>query len=190
MHYPFHSTGRLISHRNGWLFRVYMIPLRDFVKFSPLYKNRDELTPGWLVPAFHFVVVSCKQIQSHEREPEWTRSGANVALVSCKHLLNDSDTKPFLLPLGSTAIGCTLRFTAVPGFFLFGFTDGIPGTVATALLGAASAMTEVTGWELSDCCALGFFGFAGFFFSCFTGFSFTTSLAPSHKTKTQSSFKM
>ena len=32
------------------------------VKFSPRYKNRRELTPGWLAPARHFVVVSCKQI--------------------------------------------------------------------------------------------------------------------------------
>ena len=32
------------------------------VKFSPPYKNRGELTPGWLAPAWHFVVVSCKQI--------------------------------------------------------------------------------------------------------------------------------
>ena len=31
MCYPFQSTGRPISHRNGWSFRVYMIPLRDFV---------------------------------------------------------------------------------------------------------------------------------------------------------------
>ena len=31
MRYPFQSTGRPISHRNGWSFRVYMIPLRDFV---------------------------------------------------------------------------------------------------------------------------------------------------------------
>ena len=29
--YSFQSTGRPISHRNGWSFRVYMIPLRDFV---------------------------------------------------------------------------------------------------------------------------------------------------------------
>ena len=29
--YPFQSTGRPISHRNGWSFRVYMIPLRDFM---------------------------------------------------------------------------------------------------------------------------------------------------------------
>ena len=26
MRYPFQSTGRPISHRNGWSFRVYMIP--------------------------------------------------------------------------------------------------------------------------------------------------------------------
>ena len=31
MRYPFQSTGRSISHRNVWLFYVYMIPLQDFV---------------------------------------------------------------------------------------------------------------------------------------------------------------
>ena len=31
MRYPFQSTGRPISHLNVWAFRVYMIPLRDFV---------------------------------------------------------------------------------------------------------------------------------------------------------------
>ena len=31
MPYPFQATDRPISHRNGWLFRVYIIPLRDFV---------------------------------------------------------------------------------------------------------------------------------------------------------------
>ena len=35
---------------------------RTGVKFSPRYKNRGELTPGWLAPAWHFVVVSCKQM--------------------------------------------------------------------------------------------------------------------------------
>ena len=58
------------------------------VKFSPRRENRGELTPGWLAPAQHFVVVSCKQIESHEREPEWTRSGVKVAPVSCKHHLS------------------------------------------------------------------------------------------------------
>ena len=31
MGYPFQSTSGPISHRNGWSFHVYMIPLRDFV---------------------------------------------------------------------------------------------------------------------------------------------------------------
>ena len=31
------------------------------VKFSPRYNYRGELTPGWLVLAWHFVVVSCNQ---------------------------------------------------------------------------------------------------------------------------------
>ena len=93
MRYTFQSTDRPISHRNGWSFPVYMIPLRDFVKFSdlvkfsPRFENRGELTPGWLAPAWHFVVVSCKQIQSHEREPEWTRFEAKVAPLSCKQPL-------------------------------------------------------------------------------------------------------
>ena len=64
------------------------------VKFSPRYKNRGELTLGWLAPAWHFVVVSCKQIYSYEREREWTRSGAKVAPVSCKHPLSCQRTPP------------------------------------------------------------------------------------------------
>ena len=43
MRYPFQSTGRSISHRNVWLFRVYMIPLRDFV---PEWNSRPGTT-GW-----------------------------------------------------------------------------------------------------------------------------------------------
>ena len=31
MRNPFQSTGRPISYRNGWSFRVYRIPLRNFV---------------------------------------------------------------------------------------------------------------------------------------------------------------
>ena len=64
------------------------------VNFSPRYKNRGELTLRWLAPAWHFVVVSCKQIWSYEREPEWTRSGAKVAPVSCKHPLSCQRTPP------------------------------------------------------------------------------------------------
>ena len=43
MRYPFQSTGRPISHRNGWTFRVYMIPLRDFV---PEWNFRPDTRTG------------------------------------------------------------------------------------------------------------------------------------------------
>ena len=40
--YPFQSTSRPISHRNGWSFRVYIIPLRNFVPWS----SRSVTTTG------------------------------------------------------------------------------------------------------------------------------------------------
>ena len=43
MRYPFQSTGRPISHRNVWSFRVYMIPLWDFV---PEWNSRPSTTTG------------------------------------------------------------------------------------------------------------------------------------------------
>ena len=43
MRYPFQSTGRPISHRNGWSFCVYMIPLRDFV---PEWNSRPGARTG------------------------------------------------------------------------------------------------------------------------------------------------
>ena len=43
MHYPFQSTGRPISHQNGWSFRVFMIPLRDFV---PKWNSRSGARTG------------------------------------------------------------------------------------------------------------------------------------------------
>ena len=61
---------------------------RTGVKFSLRYSNRDELTPGWLAPTWRVVVVSSKQIYSHEREPEWPRAGAKVAPVSSNHALS------------------------------------------------------------------------------------------------------
>ena len=60
---------------------------RTGVKFSLRYNNRGELTPVWLVPVWHFVVVSCRQIQSHEREPKWARAGLKFAPVSRQHPL-------------------------------------------------------------------------------------------------------
>ena len=59
MRYPFQSTGRPISHRNGWSFRVYMIPLRDFVAE---WNSRPGTRTGVTRASMKFVVVSCKQI--------------------------------------------------------------------------------------------------------------------------------
>ena len=58
-------------HDTGMNFRTGM-------KISLRHKNRGELAPVWLAPAWHFVLVSCKRIQSHKREPEWTRAGMKV----------------------------------------------------------------------------------------------------------------
>ena len=43
MCYPFQSTGIPIFHRSMWSFRVYMIPLRDFV---PEWNSRPGTTTG------------------------------------------------------------------------------------------------------------------------------------------------
>ena len=68
MRYPFQSTNRPISHRSKCSFRVYMIPLRDFV---PEWNSRPGTTTGvnsrrdgWLAPTWHFVLVSCKQYRA------------------------------------------------------------------------------------------------------------------------------
>ena len=56
MRYPFQSTGKPISHRNGWSFSCLhdtVARFRTGVKFSPWYKNRGGLTPGWLAPAWN-----------------------------------------------------------------------------------------------------------------------------------------
>ena len=58
------------------------------------YNNLNGLTSGWLATAWHFVMVLCTQMSSHEGEPESTRAGAKVALVSCKHPLRVNPWKP------------------------------------------------------------------------------------------------
>ena len=75
MHYPFQSTGRPISHRNGWSFRIYMIPLRDFVlewnSRSTQYNNRGELTPGWSHPndiLWWYHVTKCRAMIGNRSE--------------------------------------------------------------------------------------------------------------------------
>ena len=90
MCYPFQTPRRVIScwsdqavpylHDVGMSFRTGMkIPL--------WYSYCDELAPLWLSPMCDFVLVSCKQIQSHTRELEWTHTGMKVAPVSRKHSL-------------------------------------------------------------------------------------------------------
>ena len=56
-------------------------------KFSLRYNNLGELTLWWLAQVWHFMVVSCKQIKSHEGELEWTPASTKVTPVSCKHPL-------------------------------------------------------------------------------------------------------
>ena len=74
MRYPFQFTGRPISHRNKWSFRVYMIPLRKFV---PEWNSRSITTAG----------VNSSRCDSGCHGILCCRSfvGAKVALVSCKH---------------------------------------------------------------------------------------------------------
>ena len=67
-----------ISHGNEWSFRVTWYRCTG-VKFSLRENNRGELTTVWLAPTWHFVVVSCKQIQSNKKKPGLTRAGAKVA---------------------------------------------------------------------------------------------------------------
>ena len=80
---PFQSTGRPISHRNGWSFGVYMIPLRDFVKE---WNSRPGARTGMKSRAG--IRNEKNKASSPHTEPEWTRSGAKVAPVSCKHTLS------------------------------------------------------------------------------------------------------
>ena len=52
------KTGRSISHRNVWSFRVYMIPLRDFV---PEWNSRPGTTTG----------VNSRRVDSRRHDILW-----------------------------------------------------------------------------------------------------------------------
>ena len=58
MPYSFWSTCRPISHQNGWSFRVYMTPLRDFV---PKWNSRPGTRTG----------VNSRRGDSHRHEILW-----------------------------------------------------------------------------------------------------------------------
>ena len=74
-----------IPVRNKWSFRVYMIPLRDFL---PWYNNRGELTPGDLhrhhdvLWWYHVNKFRAMRGNRSELAPAW-----KAPLVSCKHPL-------------------------------------------------------------------------------------------------------
>ena len=93
MRYPFQSTCRLISHQHGWLFCIYIQISSLNEILAPVQHNWVECRLEWLVPAWHFVVVSRKQIKSHEREPEWTHAGTKVVPVSSKLPLKQFNVK-------------------------------------------------------------------------------------------------
>ena len=93
-----------------------MIPLQNFIPewYSPFqYQNHGELTPMWLEPAWRFVVVSCKQVQSHKKEQEWTRATAKVGPVSWKQLLNIHLKTLSVLVRGRSSITCRKQIVKV-----------------------------------------------------------------------------
>ena len=87
--YPTHSSplADRLTPKQVVISRLHDTVMKFFTSLR--YNNVNELTLGWLAPAWHFLVVSCilKQMKSRGREPEWTRTDAKVALESCKHPL-------------------------------------------------------------------------------------------------------
>ena len=97
MRYPFQSTGRPISHRNVWSFRVYMIPLRDFV---PEWNSRPGTTTGVnsrrgdsrrhdILWWYH--VNKCRAMRGNRTE--WTSSGTRLARKSSGIMLTPPNSR-------------------------------------------------------------------------------------------------
>ena len=65
MRYLFQSTGRPTSHRNGWSFRIYMIPLRDFVpEWNSRPGTRTKVNSRWgdsrrqnILWCYHVIII-------------------------------------------------------------------------------------------------------------------------------------
>ena len=88
--YPFRSTGRPISHRNGWSFRVYRIPLRSFARGEILSPVQQ---PGW--------TLACPRLQGSrvrwiEETRRWTHAGVTrTGMTFCRAMRgNWSDLAP------------------------------------------------------------------------------------------------
>ena len=90
MHYPFQSTGRPISHRNGWSILVYTIPLQDFIlEWNSCPGTTTGVNPRRVDSCRHDILwwyhVNKYRVMRGNRR--WTRTRAKVALMSCKHSL-------------------------------------------------------------------------------------------------------
>ena len=96
MRYLFQSISRLISHWNGWSFRVYMIPLRDFVPewnshpgtktgVNSLWGDSRRHDMWW----YHVNKYRAMRGNRSELAPGWKPNP-----VSCKHPLSWQRTSP------------------------------------------------------------------------------------------------
>ena len=97
MRYLFQSTGRLISHWDWWSFRVYMIPLRDFVpEWNSRPSTRTWVNSLWGDSRRHDIlwwyhVNKYRAMRSNRSE---VAPGRKSNQVSCKHPLSCQRTPP------------------------------------------------------------------------------------------------
>ena len=97
MRYLFQSTGRLISHWNGWSFCAYMIPLWDFVpEWNSCPGTRTGMKSLWgdtrrhdILWWYHVNKYRGMRGNRSELAPGWKSN-----LVSCKHPLSCQRTPP------------------------------------------------------------------------------------------------
>ena len=97
MRYLFQSTGRLISHWNGWSFRVYMIPLRDFVpEWNSCPGTRTGVNSLWGDSRWHDILwwYHVNRYGAMRGNRSELAPGRKSNLVSCKHPLSCQRTPP------------------------------------------------------------------------------------------------
>ena len=90
MRYPFQSTGRPISHRNVWSFRVYAIPLLEFVpewnsrpgKVTGVNSRRGDSRRHDILWWYH--VSKCRAMRENRSEltPAWKSPRCHVNSLS------------------------------------------------------------------------------------------------------------
>ena len=103
MRYPFQSTSTPTSHRNEWLFRVYLISLQDFI---PKWNSRPGTTTGvnsrlgdshlhGILWWYH--VNKCRAMRGNwsELAPAWKSPRCHVITCLRKHpLIAERPAKP------------------------------------------------------------------------------------------------